>query len=468
LSAIAALLGQVELERDRHAPRLAQHVLAQLACLGSHTVTGLLTTCGEQFRDWSAHYRMYGRERIDPQRLFDVIRAGLCAGRDGPVVAAMDDTRLRKSGRKVHGAKYMRDPLSPPFHTNLIRAQRFVQTSVALAGADGQARMLPVDWVHAPLPPKPGRGATAAQWAHYRDRCRQDCVSRVGAGRLAHLRQWLDRNAAPARRLWAAVDGSFTNRTVIRSLPHDTVLVGRVRADAKLHHLPTLQPARGRRRHYGERAPTPEQLRLDPDHPWETVQVHFGGQLRQLRAKRLGPLLWRAAGAQCPVQVVVVAPTPYRIGRSGRLLYRQPAYLLCTDPEAPLRDLIQYFLWRWDIEVNFRDQKTILGLGEAQVRTPAATANLTAVAVAAYAMLLLAAERCRWHDRPAQHLPAPKWQRRQPRRATTMSLIQGLRHDLWAESIHSVSFAFGKHVDTKPQKLILPLDSALLYASKCS
>ncbi|MDR2051685.1 MAG: hypothetical protein LBQ63_07950, partial [Deltaproteobacteria bacterium] len=38
--------------------------------------------------------------------------------------------------------------------------------------------------------------------------------------------------------------------------------------------------------------------------------------------------------------------------------YRNPAYLLCTDPDLPVERLLQAYLWRWEIELNFRDEKT--------------------------------------------------------------------------------------------------------------
>ena len=53
---------------------------------------------------------------------------------------------------------------------------------------------------------------------------------------------------------------------------------------------------------------------------------------------------------------------------SARRLYTRPAYIICTDPDLPLEDILQEYVWRWDIEVNHRDEKTILGVGQAQVR----------------------------------------------------------------------------------------------------
>ena len=42
------------------------------------------------------------------------------------------------------------------------------------------------------------------------------------------------------------------------------------------------------------------------------------------------------------------------------------------------------------LRVNFREEKTLLGAGQAQVRTPDSVAGAPALTVASYAMLLLA------------------------------------------------------------------------------
>ncbi|HQI77672.1 MAG TPA: transposase, partial [Candidatus Latescibacteria bacterium] len=92
--------------------RVRRHLLSQLLCLGRHTVTGLLGTSGRLFCDWSADYRMYSDDRVDPEALFLPVRQSLTKRLDDarPLVVAMDDTRVRKSGRKTHGVKYTRDP----------------------------------------------------------------------------------------------------------------------------------------------------------------------------------------------------------------------------------------------------------------------------------------------------------------------------------------------------------------------
>ena len=98
--------------------------------------------------------------------------------------------------------------------------------------------------------------------------------------------------------------------------------------------------------------------------------------------------------------------------RGGPAAVSNP-FLVCSDPELPLQRLLQAFVWRWEIKVNFRDGKTVLGVGEAQVRAPAAVQAVTSFVVAAYAFLLLAAAQS---GRFA--LPPPKWRQERPRSAT--------------------------------------------------
>ncbi|MCP4539679.1 MAG: transposase [Chloroflexi bacterium] len=447
---------------------MTNHVLAQLTCLGNHTVTGLLNTCGRQFRDWSADYRLYSQNRIDPEELFGPVRRKLCE-QAGPVVIALDDTRLRKTGRKTHGVKYMRDPMGPPFRVNFILAQRFLQTSMACKGQDGQARMIPVDWVHAPVPQKPRKTAPEKEWEEYRIQEKACRISVLGAERIRRIRHWLNTNNAQSRSLWAVADGSFTNGTVLKQLPENTIFVGRIRADAKLYYLPKDQPkGQGRPRVYGEQAPTPEQLRQDENVPWKNVELFFGGQRRQLRVKQLKALRWRTAGQNHTLQLLVIAPTAYRLRKNGKLLYRKPGYIICSDNHADLTEVVQHYLWRWDIEVNFRDEKTLLGVGDAQVRTPAAVQNVTGCAVAAYAMLLTAAAQCHHQNQRTDHLPAPKWQRKKSHRATTINLIKNLRYELWARSIHFSGFTVQQQLNTKPKKTPPVLESALFYAARYS
>jgi len=348
--------------------------LSQLACLGRHTVSNLLCACGRQFHDWSADYRVFSKDRWDVQQLFvPVVQGILDLAPDKSVfVTALDDTLLRKTGTRTPGVGYRRDPLSPPFHCNFIRAQRFIQLSGLLPSAPGAspARAIPIRYEHVPPVAKPKRSACAEEWKTYRRQCRVQNLSTRGRHILHQTRGQLDQqHDARDRPLIACVDGSYTNKTVLKGLPQRTTLIGRLRKDAKLFFPPRdqEQPARGAKRKYGRRAPTPEALRQDASVPWQEVRAFGAGKIHTFRVKTIGPVLWKKAGYDRPLRLVVIAPVSYRPRKRSRLLYRQPAYLICTDPNLPLEKTLQFYLWRWDIEVNHRDEKQIIGVGQAQV-----------------------------------------------------------------------------------------------------
>jgi hypothetical protein len=171
------------------------------------------------------------------------------------------------------------------------------------------------------------------------------------------------------------VDGRFTNKTFLRQIPPRTVILGRLRKDSVIHQLPQIQPVLGRKRKYGPLLPTPEQRLKDPSVPFERVRAFAAGKWHQFKVKRLGPVVLRLDRAARPVQVLAIKPLGCPLTVGGRLLYRQPAYLIGTDPQMAVQEFLQHFLWRWDIEVNFRDEKTLLGVGQAQVWAAAWTCS---------------------------------------------------------------------------------------------
>ena len=453
---------------------------SSLLCLGNRTITGMLSTCGQQFVDWSAAYRLFERERIDPAVFFTVARSTALSflQPEEPVVAFLDDTLIGKTGRKVTGASWRRDPLGPPFQTNLVWSQRFLQCSLALRQnatiAPGPARAIPIAFTHTPTPKKPRSNASDQEKAAYRQLSKQTRLSAVGNAQIHTLRAQL--NADPAhsgRSLLIGVDGSFTNATVLKHLPERTTVIGRIRKDCSLCRLPDqdASASRGRTRQYGERLPTPEQMRQDATIPWITVQAWAAGTLHDFRIKSIGPVRWRSAGGKQNLRLIIIEPLAYRPRKGARLLYRKPTYLICTDPELDLSTLLQAYLWRWEIEVNFREEKSLLGVGQPQVRTPETVERVPAFQVALYSFLLLAE---RLVEKPLEHLPQPLWRRQQPDtdknecRRSTGDLIRHLRAEIWGKGIgveNFSGFAIHHHGASKPEKFEKCLASAVFYAS---
>ena len=151
-------------------------------------------------------------------------------------------------------------------------------------------------------------------------------------------------------------------------------------------------------------------------------------------AARSATRRWRgctgAGGAgQIPLRLLVVAPTPYRKRKSSRVYYRQPAYLLTTDLKNSAKQLLQTYFDRWQIEVNHREEKDTLGVGQAQLWNLQAVPRQPILVVAAYSALLLASLQAFGIERGQAYQPLPKW-RRQAYRPSCLDLITLLRKEM--------------------------------------
>jgi hypothetical protein len=283
-----------------------------LSSLRLHLTSRAICAVGRQFVDWSADYRLCSRSPWNPHRLFDPIfdrLSALLGSPSAPVIAALDDTLCRKTGRHIPGVSMARDPMSPPFHVNLCYGLRFVQVSVLVSAAEapGAARALPVRFDFAPPAIKPRKNAAPEMHEAYKKEKKLRALPLTGLAAMTSVRQSLDERTETAQRqLIVSGDGSYTNKAVLRNLPPRTTFIGRIRKDAKLHSpLPERDGATGRPRLYGPQAPTPEQILQDDSIPVVKIKCFAAGALREIPVKVYGPVYWRKGGADLPLLLVV-------------------------------------------------------------------------------------------------------------------------------------------------------------------
>ena len=409
----------------------------ELTCLGRHTLTGILAASGNQFVDWTGAYRLFSKQRIDVSKILNIVQSNVLqeTGFLPYIVAHMDDTVIKKTGTRIPGTAWRRDPLGPHFQTNFIWGQRFIQMSLALPrdGQVGQSRAIPVDFHHCPTVVRPRKTAAKEQWQAYKEEKKIAKLSRQGSDRIALLRKTLDAQGHKDKELVVGVDGSYTNKEVLKHLPQRTTLVGRIRKDTKFYALPDLQSPFGRKRVYGERVPTPEEIRQSDQYPWQQVEAWATGKTHKFDIKIVRDVRWRSAGKQ-NLTLIVIRPLGYRLSKGSKMLYREPAYLICTETGLDIKNILQAYLWRWEIEVDFREEKTLLGCGQAQVRNPNSAESLPAFVATMYGLLHIASHRATAKPNKLM-LPRPKWYPKEnAQRITTGDLLNNLRAQLWAKA----------------------------------
>ena len=409
--------------------RGVRQALGSLVCLGRRCLTRIIWTNGGQHRSWSAEYFLHSRCQWEPQQLFRPILKGAleyCPQR--LIGVALDDTKLRKTGRSIPQAFYQRDPMSPPFHLNLVLGLRFLQASLLVPlhrNAPVGTRALPIRFQEVSRVKRPGKRASEAEHQQYREAVKRKNLSRSFVQMGKQLRQELDEAGGREKILVLTGDGSFCNRTCFAEIPERSELLVRARKDAKL----CFRSVAGSRRFYEVAKFTPEQVRQDDSRGWKIARIFYGGKRRKVRYKEVTGVYWQRGAGMRRLRLIVIAPTPYRKSQSKKLYYRDPAYLLTSDLCGSSKQLLQIYFDRWQIEVNHREEKDTLGVGQAQLWNVTSVPKQPVLAVAAYSALLLASLRAFGAERGKAYAELPKW-RRNARRPSCLDLITLLRKEM--------------------------------------
>ena len=420
--------------QERTFERARALAYASLVTFGRHTITRLICSKNEQHQDWSADYRLFSQCQWSPDDLFFEILKECdhhCHWPQNAIVVALDDTARRKTGKKIPGVCTLRDPMSLPYHVNLIPGIRFLQGSVIINPGNQieYNRAIPILFEEAAPAKKPRKNAPAEAQELYKEEQKKKRISVQGHQAALKIREQVDQlSNGSERQVFILVDGSFCNKNFLRGLPENTIPIVRARKDLRI--FKPADDSMRKNRVYGERLPTPDEIRKDDSYPWEEAKIFHAGEYRKIRFKTVTPVLWQTGTQSKPCRLIIIAPLGYRLRKGSKRLYREPAYLLVTDDNVPIEQILQFYFLRWDIEVNHRDEKSLLGIGDAQVRSPNSVERNPQFAVAVYSLLLLASVRAYGAQRTDDYLPIPKWRKDIDRRPSTLDLLSQFRREI--------------------------------------
>jgi len=432
--------------QKRTARRATRLLLSNLLCIGRHWLTRMLCATNRDRCDWSADYRLFSRSPWKAQDLFEpAVRRSLDYLNENDFICiAGDETKIKRAGRKVKRSRWMRDPLSPPFQVNFIKGIRIIQFAVVLPLhriASVTARSIPVLFEPVESLVKPKKKASAKEKAAYNKAKRKNTMCDQSVEHMLCLRKAFDAAGAFSRIILFTLDGGFCNRKVFKTALERCRVLARCRKDAKLCFA-VNDPAHPKKK-YADMKFTPESVRKDESIPYKSGKFFIGGKYRKIRYKEVRKVLWQRGAGTKMLRLIVLAPIPYHLSPSSRANYREPVYLLTDANDMNIRKLIQAYVDRWEIEVNHRDEKQHLGVGDPQVWNDASVDRFPAFIVASYAFLLLASLEAYGAKRTDEYLQPPKWQRRRSR-PSCLDLLALLRKEAieYPELLKSADLSF--------------------------
>lgn len=340
---------------------------------------------------------------------------------------AIDDTLARKTSSRIPGVTTARDPMSLPFHVNLVRGLRVIQASAIIPHYrthDLPARAYPVASRIAPPVKKPGKKATDQEVATWKEEKKQHNLNTAALDMCAMLRRKYDAAGFAHARLLFVVDNSYCNRTMFKATTERMDILARCRKDARL--CPPAEPG-SRKKYNHDKSFTPDEIRKSSDHAWTTTMVFYGGKWHEVQVKVVRNILWQRGGGLRPLTLIVIRPREFRPSANSKTYYKEPAYLLTTAVDICATYAVRAYFGRGGIEDNFRDEKSIVRVNDAQVRCPESAKRYIPYATAIYSLMLMTSLMELGPTRTADYHRNPRWRKREQPRPSARDIMKLLK-----------------------------------------
>jgi hypothetical protein len=257
----------------------------------------------------------------------------------------LDDTIERRRGAKIKAKGIYRDPVRSS-HSHFVKARGLRWLSLMLLTPIGWAQRV---WA------LPFLTVLAPSERYYTDKVRKHKKLTEWAYQMVlQTRRWL-----PKRLLVVVADSSFAVIDLLwqlRQLKNPICMITRFRLDAALYEPNKPAPGKmGRPRKKGKRLPALEKIAEDKLTCWKrlTVQEWYGEKKRDIEITSNTAVWFHSGKPPLPIRWVIV--------RDPKKIFKTQA-LLCTDINISAKQIIEWFIRRWQAVVTFHEVRTHLGI----------------------------------------------------------------------------------------------------------
>lgn len=398
---------------------------------GKRTVTAVLHVMGlkdePQFQNY---HRVLNRARWSALAVSQVllkllVKAFVPAGQ--PVLLAGDETLERRWGPKIRAKSIFRDNArsSKKYHHFTPGLRWVCLMLMVIPRWSWRAWGLPFLTVLAP-----GRKTNEANGRRHKTSV--DWLMQM----VTVVRRWL-----PGRLIVLITDGGLAaGKLGLRCQQLGVIYLTRLRMDAALYTLPSRANAKK-----GRRLPSLKQVLADPDTVWTRVSLAwYGGQCQEVELCSQ-TALW-ATPARPPLHLRwVLVRDPLGLNPA--------AAFMATDLTLRPAQIVQWYIYRWGVEVTFQEARAHLGMETQRQWSDLAIARTTPALLGLFSLVTLLAQRLSTNSK----LPvrATAWYRKTD--ATFADALALVRRYLWGETqwMHSL-VRTGLNTSAFPDTVSLP------------
>jgi hypothetical protein len=357
-----------------------------------------------------------------------------------PIVIGLDDTIERRWGAKIKARGIYRDP---------VRSSKghFVKTS----GLRWLSAML---LVHVPWAGRimalPFLTLLAPSKRFYQDKQREHKTLLDWARQaVLQIHRWL-----PNRYIVLVADGAFAAIEFLGAVSKHVCVITRLRLDANLFEFPSARrKGRGRPAVRGKPHKKLSALLKDGKLGWKgcRISLWYGKTNRRVEFAT-GIALWYHSGLPpVPIRWLLVRDP------SGEL---DPQAFLATDLNADPKDMISWFVSRWQVEVTFEEVRAHLGVETQRQWTDMAILRTTPALLGLFSLITL------WtHDLAKAKKLKPRvtaWYSKSD--LTFSDAIAAVRREIWHHQISCMSWP-SRDIIKIPRHIWRRVENALAYAA---
>ena len=202
-----------------------------------------------------------------------------------------------------------------------------------------------------------------------------------------------------------------------QSLAQPVTLIARLRLDAALYEpAPARQPGRnGRPPLKGRRLPALKALLDLPTVSWVEVSVAwYDGTTRTVELTSQTAVWYRSGKPPVPLRWVLVRDPQSEFATQA---------LLCTDRAVDPAQILEWFVLRWQMEVNFQEVRAHLGVETQRQWSDRAIARTTPILMGLFSWTTLAAHLMQ-EQRPMSHRTAAWYAKPSPTFVDAIALVR--------------------------------------------
>lgn len=328
-------------------------LLGAICCPGSRTICNLLRTVGlSDERRFHKYHRFLSTDKWSALKLAQILMGCLIntfSKPGSPLVFGLDETIERRWGPKIKKRAVYRDSVRSS-------ASHFVKCS----GLRWMCLMLlsPMPWLKKGCWALPVLTALCPSQRYWKNRA-QPRSHKSLLDWAQQIMIWLARYTKGLKRpVYLVGDGTYATYELMGKAREVGIgLIVRMRLDARLFHFPATPPPgkRGPKPKIGKRILCMTKRMTDKRIKWQQVVFdEWYGKKHKTMMVTSGKAIWsRAKDQRVPIHWVLIKDPEDKL---------KPVLLACTDLDTSTRDIVHFFVRRWQVEVTFAELRRHLGV----------------------------------------------------------------------------------------------------------